>query len=602
MSAMIELAYPWVLALGWTLLHSLWQGALIWGLFAFAMVVLRDARPDLRYGTGLVALAALALTPLITFTLLLPESSTAAATTDPLVLGGTAIVSQQVSVSWIHRLRMLVEALLPWMVALWLVGVGVQTRRLMNALASVKGLRHRAITELEPALRQRAAELARRFGLARGVRVVTSTLVQVPTVLGWMRPIVLLPPAVLTGLSPQQLDLILAHEFAHIRRNDYLVNLIQVLVETLMFFHPAVHAVSARLREEREACCDDRVVETLGQPLTYARALTELEGLRNSEPLCLAASGGHLMVRVERLLGVRRSRGETIWSHLAVTATTATLLLTGGQVTLSALDGQQTVDGERVTQPLILPEAATRPAPVEPSPGSSTDSAESDTGSETVRPASATPVATSERSAGTRASAGAVAETTIAPVEGAGVAYPEPVEPETDSATTFARELEEPPTDPEAAEAGPAGAAPLVERSAPWERGSLAPVFTGGDALYTPLPNFPEGLRLDVDESAMVTARFTVTVTGDVQDVAIVGADVNPYLAISVREALRVWNFEPYRFEGEPMERRFERSFLFRVTEGEALRTSSSCEPITGSRVCPSRPIRARDYAVTVLE
>jgi beta-lactamase regulating signal transducer with metallopeptidase domain len=128
---------------------------------------------------------------------------------------------------------------------------------------------------------QRVAEhLSESLGLRRAVRLLESAAVEVPSVLGSLRPVILLPASTLTGLTPEQIEMVLAHELAHIRRHDFLVNLLQALVETLMFYHPAVWWMSRRVRIERENCCDDLAVAVCGNPLQYARALTRLEELR----------------------------------------------------------------------------------------------------------------------------------------------------------------------------------------------------------------------------------------------------------------------------------------------------------------------------------
>ena len=125
-----------------------------------------------------------------------------------------------------------------------------------------------------------------------------------PTVIGWLRPVVLLPVSCVTGLSPGQLEAIVAHELAHIRRHDYLVDLLQSAVETLLFYHPAVWWVSRRIREEREHCCDDLAVAACGDRAGYARALATLEELRPaSAQLAVAASGAPLLRRIRRLAG-----------------------------------------------------------------------------------------------------------------------------------------------------------------------------------------------------------------------------------------------------------------------------------------------------------
>ena len=124
---------------------------------------------------------------------------------------------------------------------------------------------------------QRVADLAARLRIGRAVRVVQSAAVQVPLVVGWLRPIVMLPASALTGLSPAQLESIIAHELAHVRRHDYLVNALQSVAEVLLYYHPACWWISRRIRVEREHCCDDIAVALCGDGVTYASALADLE-------------------------------------------------------------------------------------------------------------------------------------------------------------------------------------------------------------------------------------------------------------------------------------------------------------------------------------
>jgi uncharacterized protein involved in exopolysaccharide biosynthesis len=153
-------------------------------------------------------------------------------------------------------------------------------------------------------------DLRRRLGVSRPVRLLKSALVEVPTVIGWLRPVILLPAVSLTGLTPGQLEALLAHELAHVRRLDYLVNAFQCLVETLMFYHPVAWWISRYVREERENCCDDLVIKVCGDRLAYARALATMEGLRGELPeLAFAASGGSLLNRIRRLLGASSETG-----------------------------------------------------------------------------------------------------------------------------------------------------------------------------------------------------------------------------------------------------------------------------------------------------
>ena len=149
-------------------------------------------------------------------------------------------------------------------------------RLVARPAAASRGARH----ELRRDGRQPAERLAHRLGLPPPRHVVESALVDVPTVVGWLRPAILLPIAALASLTPAQVEAILAHELAHIRRHDYAVNLLQTIVETLLFYHPAVWWLSQRIRVEREHCCDDIAIAVCGDPLGYAQALAELETWR----------------------------------------------------------------------------------------------------------------------------------------------------------------------------------------------------------------------------------------------------------------------------------------------------------------------------------
>jgi uncharacterized protein (TIGR03435 family) len=158
-----------------------------------------------------------------------------------------------------------------------------------------------------PEWQQMLRELGARIGLSRPVRLLVSALVQVPTVVGWLRPVVLVPVGALGGLPGEHVEALLLHELAHIRRHDYLVNILQSVAEALLFYHPVVWWVSGHIRAERELCCDDVAVSVSGDALTYARALAQLEAYRPAHlTAAVAANGGSLAGRIARLLGQPR--------------------------------------------------------------------------------------------------------------------------------------------------------------------------------------------------------------------------------------------------------------------------------------------------------
>src|SRR5947207_1326915 len=168
-------------------------------------------------------------------------------------------------------------------------------------------MRSAQVRPAPPEWQQALRHLGARIGISRPVRLLVSAVVQVPTVVGWIRPVVLMPIGALTGLPSEQVEALLLHELTHIRRHDYLVNILQGIAEALLFYHPAVWWVSGHIRTERELCCDDLAVSVSGDALTYARALAQLESYRPAHfGATVAANGGSLSDRIARLLGHSR--------------------------------------------------------------------------------------------------------------------------------------------------------------------------------------------------------------------------------------------------------------------------------------------------------
>ena len=196
-----------------------------------------------------------------------------------------------------------IEPTLPLIVLLWFAGVALFATRPIVGLRSQWRLGRDGLSPAPESVERSLADLARRLGLRHAVRVAESARVKVPMAVGYLKPMILLPACVLTGLTPTQLQALLAHELAHIRRNDWLVNAIQVLIETLLFYHPAVWWLSRRIRQERENCCDDVALSLIADRPSYGRMLLSLEELRQRIPQpALAATGGALAPRVRRLL------------------------------------------------------------------------------------------------------------------------------------------------------------------------------------------------------------------------------------------------------------------------------------------------------------
>jgi beta-lactamase regulating signal transducer with metallopeptidase domain len=251
-------------------------------------------------------------------------------------------------------LRPRIANALPGIVALWGAGVLVLSIRYLGGWRVVRRMDRSARPLLDADVSSRLARLLRRMRVTRPVRLLESAMVEVPTVVGWLRPAILLPAATIAGLSPEQLEAILAHELAHVRRHDYLASLLQSAVETVLFYHPAVWWVSHRMRVERELCCDDEAVAACGNPIEYARALAGLEALRPAPRLAPAATGGPLFERIARLVAAPSGQG--------LRATRAAAALLGGAALVLALTGVTSLRAQATASPSET-EATKKPAP-----------------------------------------------------------------------------------------------------------------------------------------------------------------------------------------------------------------------------------------------
>ena len=320
------LSEPWVQRLGWVLIHFLWQGTVIAILLGGFLRLASGLTSQARYLVIAASLALCGLSPIVTWSVLSP--TTVAPVTASAPLGSplpvpTSSGEEPTLASPMVPTRGLppvpaarpslfssLSAATPYVVVAWFVGSLLFSLRLAYGWLSVLRIRRSGEVLEDPeivAIFRRQMEM---FSISGPVRLVQSVAVEVPTLIGWLRPVILLPVSVVTGLSRDHLEAILAHELAHVRRWDYAVNFLQSVVEVGLFYHPAVWWISGKLREEREHCCDDLAIRVLQDRFTYASALASLEECR-AATLTLTASGS-LLQRIRRIAGVREARA-SVW-------------------------------------------------------------------------------------------------------------------------------------------------------------------------------------------------------------------------------------------------------------------------------------------------
>src|SRR5688572_24058275 len=296
---------PMADALSASLLHFIWQGIVGAVFLGMVLSMLRRSTANARYAVSCIVLAALALAPLVTLWILLQPVSPALKNSG--LATGSNMAGTRVAIAQGSPITAPSHETYQWILPIWTFGVFLFALRLAWAGGHAARLRRRG-TPADWSIDSVVADLAGRLGVRRKLRVLMSSIAEVPSVVGWIRPVILLPASVAVGLTPQQLEALLAHEIAHIRRHDYFVNILQMIVETILFYHPAVWWVSSRIRYERELCCDDLAVHSCGNAVSYARALAQLERLRPAVPtLILGSANGPLLYRIQRLLGTVRN-------------------------------------------------------------------------------------------------------------------------------------------------------------------------------------------------------------------------------------------------------------------------------------------------------
>jgi bla regulator protein BlaR1 len=339
---------PLLAALAITLIHFLWQGVLIAVVLKALLSLISLQKPQLRYALSATAMLANLILPIITFFLVYDSDyrqATNFAQALPLLDQNFYLEQIQANAWYMEWLEFL-----PLVTMVWLAIVSVLALKLIIELYNVNKLPLQGCTAVDIALQKRFDALISKVGLSRKVVLLLSSKTDVPMAIGWLKPVVLVPFSMLSGLTPQQLDMLLLHELAHIRRHDYLVNFLQTLVEILLFFHPAVSWVSKQMRNEREYCSDDIAVQHCGSSLAYAHTLADTASLCEKNrhhtipSMAMAASGGDLKQRVVRLLDNQLHCAKTTdsgkWLASFTILLTIAFLLSKYPLTLPVIDLQ----------------------------------------------------------------------------------------------------------------------------------------------------------------------------------------------------------------------------------------------------------------------
>jgi beta-lactamase regulating signal transducer with metallopeptidase domain len=326
-----------------TILHFVWQGAALAAVAAVAMALFRSA--SARYNIAVALLVCMVAAPAITFCVLHQEQVARALRlrniSQTTVTGGVATIT--VAQELVDRATALQQTVgpasadyLPLLVEAWLIGVLLLSLRPAAGFFALRRIRRQHAKAVGARLSERCLALQDRLGITRVIRFCECVTLEAPAVIGWLCPVVYLPLSAITGLSAAQLDAVIAHELAHIKRFDAFVNLFQMAAETLLFYHPAVWWLSKRIRAERENCCDDVAVAVCGDPASYAQALANMAEWQAAPVMAMAVHSHPLAARVARILGASKLRGNFGNGSLAASVLCLTASLIAGHALLGA--------------------------------------------------------------------------------------------------------------------------------------------------------------------------------------------------------------------------------------------------------------------------
>jgi bla regulator protein blaR1 len=359
------LSAEFIRAFAWTLFHSLWQGGLL-ALVAFGlMIILRKHRPAIRY---MILYTVLMLLPvffagtfLMTYNPGNVDNNTKVANAgsswnqeNALNSANPGISEDATKQAWYSHPAHVFENQAKWLVLIWFAGFFIFLLRFSGSILYVYRLKNYQVYSVDEHWNTNLNRLSGRIGLHQQVKLAESALARIPMTIGYLKPVILLPLGTLSGIPPQQIDAILLHELSHIMRKDYLMNIIQSVIELLFFYHPVTWWLSGLIRQEREHICDDLAISVNQDHINYIKALTTMEEINSKSPLLASAMMGSkkkLLFRVKRLLNpvkLRKGLGEGIIAFILLIGLVSTLSLNALSIIPSTYDLTGRESGEHL--------------------------------------------------------------------------------------------------------------------------------------------------------------------------------------------------------------------------------------------------------------
>ncbi len=340
--------------LGWTLLHTLWQGALIFGILKFALSFISTRKSSLRYVINCFALLLIISSSIITFFYLknsFTPNTSASFNIDLAGLPSTTGISFTNDTGFWSIISNTINTNMIWIITIWLLGVLVFSTRFIFGLIYIQRLKKNVI-QVGAEWERKVEGMAMKMGITRWVKLAESVHINKPIVLGYAKPVILLSIGLLSGLPLVQIETILVHELSHIKRHDFLINLLQSVIEVVLFFNPFVWIISESIRKEREHCCDDQVVHQGSSRVEYVKALAQLEEVnqQSAPTLALGLNKNKFQVfnRIKRIMETSANQNQSKAKPFILVTLIVVGLVSASWLTIGY--DKETV-AEKVTQP-----------------------------------------------------------------------------------------------------------------------------------------------------------------------------------------------------------------------------------------------------------
>jgi len=364
-------------ALGWTVIHSLWQGTLLAVLLSVLMMALEKRSARLRYEVACGAMFTMLLMALATFIIYLDQDPNMVEVTVAF-LGNSAnpsltIINAENSFLQTNFQTVIAffDAQLPLIVNVWLIGFLFFAFRMTGGFIHLRQLRHQDNFPVDKMLQNKLNQLIQRTPLRQSVKLMESAMIKVPILLGHLKPLILIPVGTINLLTEEEVEAVLAHELAHIIRRDFSMNIFFTLIEILFYYHPGVWLMAATIRSERENCCDDLALFLCKNPLAYARALYKLEAAHKAArlpelALSFSSQKNQLLHRVRRILNQPQNKSNIMEKLMATSflLLTIAILSIGATTPLDKLHAHRviTTGVETLDNPIVFVEANSLPA------------------------------------------------------------------------------------------------------------------------------------------------------------------------------------------------------------------------------------------------